>query len=99
MLTSPFCCVGVQMLMMFLQTSFTGNKEISGNGSICAKQVINTYLQDTLKTLRSDQIGRWSVGTCAKADVTGRKSGDGFLRGARACDGFLHLLFFLQENP
>ena len=21
----------------------------------------------------------------------GRKSGDGFLRGARACDGFLHL--------
>ena len=29
--------------------------------------------------------------------MTGRKSGDGFLRGARARDGFLHLLFFLRE--
>ena len=49
------------------------------------------------KSLRSDQIGCWSVGTCAKADMTDLKGGDGFLRGVHACDGFLHLLFFLQE--
>ena len=44
-------------------------------------------------------MGCWSVGTCAQDDVTGPKGGDGSLRGVRACDGFLHLLFFLRENP
>ena len=87
------------MVMMFLQTFCIGNKEFSGKAGVCAKQVINTELQDTLKTLRSDQIGCWSFGTCAKAEATGPKSGDRFLRGARACNGFLHLLFFLRENP
>ena len=94
-----FSCVGLQMVMMFLHASFAGNKMISSNADVGAKQIMNTYLKDTLRHLRSDQIGRWSVGTCAQADVTGRKGGDGFLRGVHACDGFLHLLFFLQENP
>ena len=49
------------------------------------------------KNLRPDHIGCWSVGTCAKANVTGLMSGDRFLRGVHACDGFLHL-FFLQET-
>ena len=31
--------------------------------------------------------------------MTGRRGGDGFLRGVHACDGLLHLLFFLRENP
>ena len=99
MLIPLFSCVGLQMVMMFLQASFAGNNRISGNAGVGAKQIMNTYLKDTLRNLRSDQIGCWSVGTCAQADVTGRKGGDGFLRGVHVCDGFLHLLFFLRENP
>ena len=99
MLNPRFSCVGLQMVMMFLQASFAGNNKISSNASVGAKQIMNTYLKDTLRNLRSDQIGCWSVGTCAQADVMGRKVGDGSLRGVHARDGFLHMLFFLRENP
>ena len=98
-LNPPFSCVGLQMVMMFLQACFAGNKQISSSAGVGAKQIMNTYLKDTLRNLRSDHIGCWSVGACAQADVTGCKGGDGFLRGVHACDGFLHLLFFLRENP
>ena len=101
------CSKHVESPVCFLRGSADGNdvsarilcwqQKISGNASVGAKQITNTYLKDTLRNLRSDQIGRWSVGTCAQADVTGRKGGDGFLRGVHACDGFLH--FFLRENP
>ena len=77
------------MVMMFLQASFAGNKKISGNACVCSKQVINTYLNDTERSFGSDQIGCRSVGTCATANVTGRKGGDGFFRGVHACNGFL----------
>ena len=98
MLNPLFSCAGLQMEMIFLQASFAGNKQISGNASVCAKQVAATHLRDTLKTLRSDQIWCWSVGTCAQANVTGSKGGDGFLRGMHACDGFLHGFFFCRKT-
>ena len=63
-----------------------------------AKLIMKHVPEDTLRKLRSDQIGCWSVGTCAQADVTSHKGGDGFLRGVRPCDGFLHLLFFLRVH-
>ena len=51
MLNPLFFCAGLQMVIMFLQASVAGNNQISGNASVCAKQVINTYLKDTLRTL------------------------------------------------
>ena len=48
--------------------------------------VPNTYLKETARTLGSDQIGSWCVGTCAKGNVMDRKGGDGFLRGVHECD-------------
>ena len=87
------------MVMMFLQASFAGSKKVPGSAGVCAEQVMNTYLKDTLKTYGCDQIGFQSVDICAKANVTGRKGGDGFLCGKHACDGFLHLSFFLREHP
>ena len=94
MLNPLFSCGGLQMVMMFLQASFARNNKISGNAGVSAKQIMNKYLKDTLRNLSSDQLGCWSVGTCAEADVTGRTDGDGFLRGVHACGGILHLLFF-----
>ena len=87
------------MVMVFLQASFAGNKNFKQRRCWCQTNFENTCLKDILKKLRSDQIGCWSVSTSAQADVTGHKGGDGFLRGVRASDGFLHLLFFLRENP
>ena len=49
MLNSLFSCVGLQMVMMFLQEPFAGNKKLSGNAGFGAKQTMNTYLKDTLK--------------------------------------------------
>ena len=96
-----FSCVGLQMVMMFLHASFAGNKKISGNAGDGAKQIMNTYLKDTLRNFRSDQIGCSSVSTCAQADVTVRKGGDGFLRGVHACEStdFYTCCSFWRENP
>ena len=91
---------------VFLRGSGDGN-DVSP-GILCLQQkdfrqrmcwCQTNYETRTLRKLRSDQIGCWSVGTCAQADVTGPQGGDRFLRGVHACDGFLHLLFFLPENP
>ena len=40
-LNPQFFCVGVQMVMVFLQASCAGNKQISGKTNVYAKQVIN----------------------------------------------------------
>ena len=76
----------LQMVVLVLQASFAGKNKISGNAGVGAKQIMNTCLKYTLRNLRSDQIGCWSVGSCAQ-----HKGGDGFLCGMHACDGLLHL--------
>ena len=48
-LSPLFSCSDLQMVMMFLQASFAGSR-ISGNAGVRAKQVINTYLEDALRT-------------------------------------------------
>ena len=54
---SLFSCVGLLMVMMFLQESFAGNRKLSGNAGVGAKQTMNTYLKDTLKKLDPTKLG------------------------------------------
>ena len=94
-LNPPFLSADQQMAMLFLQAPFVATKELQ------ATQVFVPNNGDVPEGNRKHLwiAGGQSAGTYAKANVTGRKGRDGFLRGARVCDGFLHLLFFSCRKP
>ena len=70
---------------------FGATNTISGNAR-CLHQpsykVISTYLQETAKNHWIPPIGCWSLGTCAKPNVTGSEGGDGCVHCVEKCDRF-----------
>ena len=78
------------MVVMFLQASFASNK-ISGNADACIKQVIKTYLKDTLRTLG------WNTYMQSSPCRATRVVTDFFMASMR--DGFIHLLFLSTGRP
>ena len=100
MLNPLFFCTGPWVVKMLLQASLLQPEGFRQRKCLC-KQVLNTALQDTLRTLSSDQIGCWPDSTCAEADMMGSKRRvvtDFFVACMRATDFYTCCSFCWQTH-
>ena len=82
---SQFFCADLQRVMMFQRT--LGQRQHFRQHRFCAKRP-QTRTRQKKTFFGSEQIYSPSAGICAESDLTGRKDGDGFIRGVHERDGF-----------